>query len=516
MPKISLPKHRSFYLALAVLVVYVALTIVIALHPSLAGYLQGVISDNSFASAVIFIGLVIFGIVFAPVAVWPLIPVAAVLFGPFWTAVYNIIGWTIGAVIAFWFARKFGKPVLKHFVSLEKIERFEAYLPRKSHFWTMVFLRIVLPVDVLSYAVGLLSNVTYPVYIFSTFLGVSPFSFIFAYGGEAFLTGRAGVFVVAGFIGAVVFAVVLFALLKRKGYTRPMKKTIVTHSGTFHADDVFACAAILRLFGDAEIIRTREEEKIEKGDIVFDVGSEYDAGRSRFDHHQEGGAGVRANGIPYASFGLVWKHFGKEICGNDEVVAKKIDEELVAPIDAEDNGFGERRPFSGETFPYLIQDAVSSFNPTWKEKENSEGADEKFKEAVLFAGQVLDRMIFRQKHKEEARGLVEQAYNDSADKRIVILDKEYSWQDVVAEFPEPLFVIRPDISSGNWIVSAVRKTRHSFESRKKLPAEWAGKRSKELVATTGVEDAVFCHNGRFIAVAGSREGATKLAKQAIK
>ena len=75
------------------------------------------------------------------------------------------------------------------------------------------------------------------------------------------------------------------------------KKTLITHNGSFHTDDIFACATLslmLEKKGEKfEIIRTRDEEIIKTGDYVFDVGGVYDEEGNRFDHHQKGGAGVR-------------------------------------------------------------------------------------------------------------------------------------------------------------------------------------------------------------------------------
>ena len=77
-----------------------------------------------------------------------------------------------------------------------------------------------------------------------------------------------------------------------------------------------------------EVIRTRDESIITQADIVFDVGNIYDPEHGRFDHHQTEGAGTRENGVPYASFGLVWKKYGTQICGSQEIadsIDKKID-----------------------------------------------------------------------------------------------------------------------------------------------------------------------------------------------
>jgi uncharacterized UPF0160 family protein len=76
-------------------------------------------------------------------------------------------------------------------------------------------------------------------------------------------------------------------------------KTLVTHSGSFHQDELFAIATLLLIFGDEiKIVRTRDSALIEKADYAIDVSGINDPKKGRFDHHQEGGAGQRANGIP--------------------------------------------------------------------------------------------------------------------------------------------------------------------------------------------------------------------------
>ena len=55
-----------------------------------------------------------------------------------------------------------------------------------------------------------------------------------------------------------------------------------------------------------------------------------------------------------------------------------------------------------------------------------------------------------------------------------------------------------------------------FTAIKDLPEEWAGKSDDELAKVTGVDDAIFCHPGRFIAGAGSFAGIMKMAQMAIK
>lgn len=285
---------------------------------------------------------------------------------------------------------------------------------------------------------------------------------------------------------------------------------VITHSGHFQPDDVFAIATLQILLGDFELIRTRDPEMIKTGDWVVDVGREYDPEKKRFDHHQEGGAGARENGIPYSSFGLVWKHCGVKIAGNEER-AGRIEEKLVQQIDAIDNG---HMYFTADTvYPYLVDDALSAFNPTWKEEGTY---DAQFVRAVTIAKQILEREIIRAQDAIEARDFVEAVYRSADDKRILIFDNNYPTEETLQKYPGVLFVVKPDKANMQWSAYAVREHPNGFKSRKEFPAAWAGKVRAELTEVSGVPDAVFCHNARFVAVAKTKEGAIALAKLALE
>lgn len=288
------------------------------------------------------------------------------------------------------------------------------------------------------------------------------------------------------------------------------KNLLVTHNGTFHADDIFACAVLsIYLKDNIKVVRTRDEEIIKKGDYVFDIGGIYDENINRYDHHQKEGAGKRENGIPYASIGLVWKRFGKEICG-DEDIAKQIDEKIIQPIDANDNGVSIF-DIKEDIAPYTIQDVFFAYRPSFSEEQNH---DEIFMKMMYFAKEILLREIFKMKDAKKMASIVEDFYNKAEDKRLIILDDSYPWGDVLGGHVEPIYVVYP--KTGMWRVECVRKEKYGFENRKPLPESWAGKRDEELAKTTGVKDSVFCHNGRFLAVAKTKEGALSLAKDALE
>ncbi len=290
------------------------------------------------------------------------------------------------------------------------------------------------------------------------------------------------------------------------------KIQVITHDSHFHADDVCAVASLSLLYGNKmQVTRTRDPKIIEQGDIVLDVGGKYD-GEKFFDHHQMGGAGRRETNIPYASFGLIWKRFGKEIC-KSETVAKRFDEVFVQSIDANDNGVSiSETKFSG-VYAFKFDAFVFASNPTWKEDGMSH--DEKFFETVELFKKIIAREIIFLQHEEEAREKVLAEYAQAEDKRIVVLSKHYPVQDVLGTLPEPLFYIYPR-DYGIWGARAVRYGSADYKNRKDFPLSWAGKRDAELANVTGVPDAIFCHNGRFMVVAKSKDGILKLVKKAIE
>ena len=121
--------------------------------------------------------------VIAPLSSVPLLPVVSSIYGWFIAGLLSVIGWTIGSVIAFWLARRYGMPLVKKIVSLESINNIEKRIPEDNLFWSIVFLRMVVPVDFLSYLLGLFSHIKYKTYFWATLIGVTPFAFILAYLG---------------------------------------------------------------------------------------------------------------------------------------------------------------------------------------------------------------------------------------------------------------------------------------------------------------------------------------------
>lgn len=296
------------------------------------------------------------------------------------------------------------------------------------------------------------------------------------------------------------------------------KKILVTHNGSFHADDLFATAVLSILNeGNIEIIRTREPKIFETGDYVYDVGGEYDADKNRFDHHQRSGAGLRENGIPYSSFGLVWDKYGETICGNREV-ANIIDQKIVCPIDAVDNGFDISKSLIEGVRPYYADQVFLNNIPTWK--EDNSNIDQIFEEQVALVCILLKREIKVAADDIEGKNIIIKAYENSFDRRIVILENDfprYLFQGILSALPEPIYLVYPSSHSSVWKVEAINKSPDTMDSRKLLPGSWRGfmDNDEKLKENTGVIDAMFCHRAGFLITALSKEGAIELAERAL-
>lgn len=295
---------------------------------------------------------------------------------------------------------------------------------------------------------------------------------------------------------------------------------VATHSGSFHADDVFALAALTLLVeaepdrGALEIVRTRDPELLAAADMRVDVGQRNEPSTNDFDHHQRGGAGERPNGIRYASFGLIWREFGTRIAGGDEAVAQRLDEVLVQSVDANDTGQTISRPLIDDVAPMTISHAIAAFNPNWDEDASSAAKRRAFDAALEFALGVLRRELASAGASARAGALVRDAIARADDPRLIELDRGMPWhRELVPSAPDALYVVYP--REQDWGLQAVPRVLGEFSNRKDLPEQWAGRSDAELAEITGVADARFCHIGRFMAVAGSRDGVLELARQAL-
>jgi len=203
------------FLAIFVLILVLFLSIVTFFWDVPTNYISQIAMENKVLASLLFTFLMFLATVIAPVTATPIIPIATTILPPMLVAVLSIIGWGMGAVIAFIVARRYGKPILARFVSLEELEKYEKKIPERLGFLTLILLRMVVPVDVLSYAIGLVSSMRFWPYTAATFIGITPFSFIFAYSGSAFFEGRFALLLFFAGGGVALFAIAWYSLKLR-------------------------------------------------------------------------------------------------------------------------------------------------------------------------------------------------------------------------------------------------------------------------------------------------------------
>jgi len=120
-------------------------------------------------------------VVVAPISTMPLLPIAATAWGPFLTAIISIFAWFSGSIIAFLLARHIGHPILQKFVDMSRIESIVNKISKKHIFWNITLLRMIIPVDILSYAIGLATKIPFTTYAIASFIGILPMAFLLSY-----------------------------------------------------------------------------------------------------------------------------------------------------------------------------------------------------------------------------------------------------------------------------------------------------------------------------------------------
>jgi uncharacterized membrane protein YdjX (TVP38/TMEM64 family) len=212
---------RREYVSLAV--VAGILVFAVWLVRSHADSITHFIDHHTFQGVAVYLVLNVIDAVIAPGATLPLIPIVARTWGHVPAALVTTLGWTMGSLVAFYIARRWGSPIVRKLTSMERVNRLRRYVP-KHPFWTVVVLRLMMPMDVISYVLGLFTNMSWASYGLATGLGLTPSAFVLAYIGRM---PRAYDFITLG-IGA---AVVVWIILS----TRQAGRKSATHPAASHS-----------------------------------------------------------------------------------------------------------------------------------------------------------------------------------------------------------------------------------------------------------------------------------------
>ena len=128
-------------------------------------------------------------VVLVPFSSLPLLPLAARHYGVGVAALLSASGWWIGCLVAFAIAR-LGRRQLERVTSLDAVDRLAARVPPDIGFGGIVLLRMMLPVDVVSFALGLVKALPFRTYAVASLVGIVPFAFVWSYAGGELGAGR--------------------------------------------------------------------------------------------------------------------------------------------------------------------------------------------------------------------------------------------------------------------------------------------------------------------------------------
>lgn len=283
-------------------------------------------------------------------------------------------------------------------------------------------------------------------------------------------------------------------------------KSFGTHDGTFHADEVTACALLLffKLIDRDKIHRTRDEAILSHCEFVCDVGGAYDPSQKLFDHHQAEYTG------PKSSAGMILDYLhALGILSKTEHDFLELS--VIKGVDAHDNGIELHQPGV-----CTYSNIIASFTPVPQDVEPSI-VDAAFFQAVEFAENYFSRILHRYHYLQDCREIVMQTMKKNGN--CLMFDKNIPWLETFFELGgeshEAQFVIMP--SGNHWKLRGVPP---SWEERMKvripLPLEWAGHLGDDLKRISGIPGAVFCHKGRFISVWETQADALKALDYTMK
>lgn len=270
----------------------------------------------------------------------------------------------------------------------------------------------------------------------------------------------------------------------------------ITHSGTMHADDVFATAFLDLYLGNVKVFRTGSVNIDElSSDVLV-----YDVGRGKFDHHQLN-AVRRENGITYCSFGLLWKEYGRRFLERRNVsfveeVFEEIDKDFIEGIDADDNGVFPK--IEADFKVKTTSNIVKLFNPSFESNQNE---DEQFLKAVTLAKMILEEEIVYINGKviadKKVRKIIDELGSDS---KYLVLDEFLPYEETMLNCSKAnniLFVAFPS-NRGGYAIKTIPKSLEDKTARMSFPEEWAGLSNEELEKVSNIKGLRFCHLGRFI------------------
>jgi uncharacterized UPF0160 family protein len=316
---------------------------------------------------------------------------------------------------------------------------------------------------------------------------------------------------------------------------------IVTHSGRFHTDEVYASALLDYLYSiaDEDITRTRDQKVIneaaeDENTIIIDVGRKYDPSKLFYDHHQAEFNDTFSDDydIPLSSCGLIWKHYGQKIVEaflveyypkdvelvDVDTVYEEFYRKMILSIDANDNGIKQLKNPQGVQYNFhynpTLTEMVSLFN-------SGSCKDEKAQMEGFLRAKALCSQMFHNKMDSIVRKHIEyntnvdefrRIFNDSQElEYMYISDDDINYTIYLRDFdPKKQFKFFISMrGASDFRIYTRRKHSTGFETVAPIISE---EKARKLVG----DDLVFVHKACFTGGCKSLESARKVVEASLR
>lgn len=307
---------------------------------------------------------------------------------------------------------------------------------------------------------------------------------------------------------------------------------IVTHADSFHPDEMLAIALLLKahhvkvdeaifipeqdlpqiLMSTPEspswlIARTRQvgplsQAKKNKSVYMIDVGADYCPDYLNFDHHHQAFQETWPDGTPMSSTGIVWKylrHQGKLSHWGTPELLNKIEESLIKPVDAHDNGAAD----------FEFSEWMAGYNrPKNLFRSEVEHAQTTFMRGIEACMAHLDNEIFSWGRKLEAMPILEEAWKNAQQRQspVVLMERPSPHHEStrmifeISQGQAELMVTPRHVTAeqpNTWTIITVPESSHQkFSMKCPMPLAWRGRSQFKIPEG----EIIFAHKNGFMCV----------------
>lgn len=147
------------------------------------------LNDAGPLAPLLLIGSMVCAVVIPPIPSLPLDLAAGAAFGPFYGALYAVVGAELGAIACFLIARALGRDALSRIL---KTDATFCRMCTDHQLMGLMFFARLIPIfsfDVVSYGAGL-TNISFKTFALATFFGMAPPTFAFTYLGSSVVSAQ--------------------------------------------------------------------------------------------------------------------------------------------------------------------------------------------------------------------------------------------------------------------------------------------------------------------------------------